>query len=367
MNIAVICFTEHGAVLAERLSKEFSEREMTCRAWIKKKEAQIPDCRNVQVLTQSLREWTKEQFAAVDAMIFIGATGIAVRSIAPYVRSKKTDPAVIVVDEQGRHAISLLSGHIGGANALTLLVSEWIGAEPVITTATDLHGKFAVDAFAARRDLYIDSMSLAKEIAAALVEDKKVGICSAFPVLGTVPAELTQVENLYGVESDGTKAEIQNLLPLGFSITYRKNRPFPHTLHLVPKTVVLGIGCKRGTEAESIRALIRETLEQNQIFKESICLIASIDLKKDEEGIRICAEELGVPFVTWSAEELEQVRSEDGFTESAFVRSVAGVGNVCERSALKGAGTSRLLIRKTAHNGVTVAAAVKDYTVCMED
>ena len=128
-----------------------------------------------------------------------------------------------------------------------------------------------------------------------------------------------------------------------------------------------GIGCKRGTEAESIRALIRETLEQNQIFKESICLIASIDLKKDEEGIRICAEELGVPFVTWSAEELEQVRSEDGFTESAFVRSVAGVGNVCERSALKGAGTSRLLIRKTAHNGVTVAAAVKDYTVCMED
>lgn len=203
MNIAVICFTEHGAVLAERLSKGFSEREMTCRAWIKKKEAQIPDCRNVQVLTQSLREWTKEQFAAVDAMIFIGATGIAVRSIAPYVRSKKTDPAVIVVDEQGRHAISLLSGHIGGANALTLLVSEWIGAEPVITTATDLHGKFAVDAFAARRDLYIDSMPLAKEIAAALVEDKKVGICSAFPVLGTVPAELTQVENLYGVESDG--------------------------------------------------------------------------------------------------------------------------------------------------------------------
>ena len=171
MNIAVICFTEHGAVLAERLSKEFSEREMTCRAWIKKKETQIPDCRNVQVLTQSLREWTKEQFAAVDAMIFIGATGIAVRSIAPYVKSKKTDPAVIVVDEQGRHAISLLSGHIGGANALTLLVSEWIGAEPVITTATDLHGKFAVDAFAARRDLYIDSMTLAKEIAAALVED----------------------------------------------------------------------------------------------------------------------------------------------------------------------------------------------------
>ena len=359
MNIAVICFTEHGAVLAEKLSEGFSERHMTAQAWIKKKEPQLFDCKNVQILKISLREWTEEQFGAVDAMIFVGATGIAVRSIAPFVKSKKTDPAVIVLDEQGRHAISLLSGHIGGANALTLLVAELTGAEPVITTATDLHGKFAVDAFAARRDLYIDSMPLAKEIAAALVEDKKVGMHSAFPVFGMVLAELVQVE--------GSTAEEQNLPALGFSITYKKDAPFPHTLHLVPRTVVLGIGCKRGTPAESIRTLIQETLKQHQIFKESICLIASIDLKKDEEGIRTCAQELGVPFVTWSVEELEQVQSEDGFTESAFVRSVAGVGNVCERSALKGAGTSRLLIRKTAHNGVTVAAAVKDYTVCMED
>ena len=359
MNIAVICFTEHGAVLAERLIEGFSERHVTAQAWIKKKEPQLSDCKNVQILKISLREWTEEQFAAVDAMIFIGATGIAVRSIAPFVKSKKTDPAVIVLDEQGQHAISLLSGHIGGANALTLLVAELTGAEPVITTATDLHGKFAVDAFAARRDFYIDSMPLAKEIAAELVEDKKVGMYSAFPVFGMVPAELVQVE--------GSTAEEQNLPALGFSITYKKDQAFPHTLHLVPRTVVLGIGCKRGTPAESIRTLIQETLKQHQIFKESICLIASIDLKKDEEGIRTCAQELGVPFVTWSAEELEQVQSEDGFTESAFVRSVAGVGNVCERSALKGAGTSRLLIRKTAHNGVTVAAAVKDYTVCMED
>lgn len=366
MNIAVICFTEHGAVLAEKLIEGFSERHVTAQAWIKKKEPQLFDCKNVQVLKVGLRQWTEEQFAAVDAMIFIGATGIAVRSIASFVKSKKTDPAVIVLDEQGRHAISLLSGHIGGANALTLLVAELTGAEPVITTATDLHGKFAVDAFAARRDLYIDSMPLAKEIAAELVEDKKVGMHSAFPVFGMVPSELTQVES-NGTKMEGSIVEGQNMPALGFSITYKKDAPFTHTLHLVPRTVVLGIGCKRGTPAESIRTLIQETLKQHQIFKESICLIASIDLKKDEEGIRTCAQELGVPFVTWSAEELEQVQSEDGFTESAFVRSVAGVGNVCERSALKGAGTSRLLIRKTAHNGVTVAAAVKDYTVCMED
>jgi len=120
-------------------------------------------------LNGSLGEWTKEQFGTKELLVFIGAAGIAVRSIAPYVKSKKTDPAVIVIDEQGRHVISLLSGHIGGANALTLLCARLLGAEPVITTATDLHKKFAVDVFAAERDLYMDSMSYAKEIAAELV------------------------------------------------------------------------------------------------------------------------------------------------------------------------------------------------------
>ena len=130
------------------------------------------------------------------------------------------------------YAFDDAAAYIGGSGQFIWPVpgyrncSRWYGSgHKGVTTATDLHGKFAVDAFAARRDLYIDSMPLAKEIAAALVEDKKVGICSAFPVLGTVPAELTQVENLYGVESDGTKAEKQNLLPLGFSITYRPSIP----------------------------------------------------------------------------------------------------------------------------------------------
>ena len=350
MKIAVICFTEHGAALAEQLYEAFSRRALLCQAWIKKKDSVLIDCAHVHGLKIGLRDWTGEQFAVADAMIFIGATGIAVRSIAPFVKSKKTDPAVIVLDEQGQHAISLLSGHIGGANALTRLVAEITGAEPVITTATDLHGKFAVDAFAARRDLYMDSMPLAKEIAAALVEDRQIGMHSDFPVFGQVPQEL-------GAE----RAD------LGFSITCKKDQPFARTLHLVPRAVVLGIGCKRGTSEEAIWTLIRETLEQNQIFSESVCLLASIDLKKEEAGIKACAEKLGVPFVTFSAGELEQVQSEDGFTESTFVRSVTGVGNVCERSALKAAGTSWLLIKKTARNGVTVAAAVKEYTVCMED
>ncbi|MCD8198024.1 MAG: cobalt-precorrin 5A hydrolase [Lachnospiraceae bacterium] len=351
MKVAIISFTEHGALLAHKVSRGLREQQANCACWLKKKNASASDFPDIQILDGSLSAWTEAQFRETDALIFIGATGIAVRSIAPYVRSKKTDPAVLVMDERGRHVISLLSGHIGGANALTLLAAEITGAEPVITTATDLNGKFAVDAFAARRDLYMDSMPIAKEIAAWLVEGRRVGMRSAFPVFGSVPDELDQ---------NGTQE-------IGFSVTIRKDAPFERTLHLVPRAVVLGIGCKKGTEEEPIRSLVCETLSRYEIFPESIAKIASIDLKKEEQGLCSFAESIGVPVVTYTAEELKTVQADEEFSESDFVKSVTGVGNVCERAALKCSGARRLLLPKTAAQGVTVAAAVTDYTVCMED
>lgn len=351
MKAGIICFTEHGVLLAEQLVNGLAAHGILCEAWLKKKEYRSALPVEVAFLEGTLSEWTAEQFRSKDLLIFIGSTGIAVRSIAPYVQSKKTDPAVIVVDEQGRHAISLLSGHIGGANELTLLVAELTGAEPVITTATDLHGKFAVDAFAARRNLYMDSMPAAKEIAAALVDNLKVGMWSAFPVTGVIPPEL---------DTEGEE-------PLGFSIDVQKTSPFEKTLHLVPKAVVLGIGCKRGTERAVIQELVEEVLEVNGIFRESICKIASIDLKKDETGDSGTGGKLSGSLSHLSRRGAEKAVCEDGFAESAFVESVTGVGNICERSALLAAGVQKLLIPKTARNGVTVAAAVMDLTICMED
>lgn len=349
MKAEIISFTEHGAVLAQKLKKGLEAQQIGCQAWMKKKDACPPE--EVKPLEISLREWTKEQFAVSDVLIFIGAAGIAVRSIAPFVKSKKTDPAVIVVDEQGRHAISLLSGHIGGANAMTLLASEILGAEPVITTATDLNGKFAVDAFAARRDLYMDSMPYAKEIASELVSGRSVGMRSAYPVFGKAPEELDR----------------KGGYPVGFAIDILKKNPFERTLHLVPRIVTLGIGCKKGMDAGHISEVVERVLEEHGIFRESVRQIASIDLKKEETGILALSDELGVPFITYTAEELQQAESEDGFTESAFVKNITGVGSVCERAALKGAGVKKLLVPKTADGGVTVAVAAADYTVCMED
>lgn len=349
MKAEIISFTDHGARLAQNLAEKLPEKNISCRAWVKKKDAVLLE--HVRILSSPLKEWTREQFSKADVLIFIGAAGIAVRSIAPYIRSKKTDPAVLSVDEQGRYVIALLSGHIGGANAMARLVAEVLDAKPVITTATDLHGKFAVDAFAAQRGMYLDSMETAKEIAAELVAGRRVGMRSAWPVFGVVPEEL----------------DTKGVPPVGFAVDIRKRPPFAHTLFLVPRITVLGIGCRKGTEETRVSDVVMQVLEEHQIFLESVCRITSIDLKKEEKGILALSERLGVPFETYTSGELAQVESENGFEESDFVRSVTGIGNVCERAALKGAGTRKLLIVKTAREGVTVAAAAMDYAVWMED
>ena len=133
-----------------------------------------------------LKNGQEEDFEDCDAIVFIGACGIAVRSIAPFVKSKKIDPAVVVVDEQGQFAISLLSGHIGGANELTEEIAEILRAQSVITTATDLNDKFAVDVFAKKNGCFISDMELAKEISAALLAGKEVGFASDFPWIGEI-------------------------------------------------------------------------------------------------------------------------------------------------------------------------------------
>lgn len=215
-------------LLAEQLVNGLAAHEILCEAWLKKKEYRSALPVEVAFLEGTLSEWTAEQFRSKDLLIFIGSTGIAVRSIAPYVQSKKTDPAVIVVDEQGRHAISLLSGHIGGANELTLLVAELTGAEPVITTATDLHGKFAVDAFAGDEKSVYGFHACSEGNCAALVDNLKVGMWSAFPVTDVIPPEL---------DTEGEE-------PLGFSIDVQRQPILRRRFIWCLKAVVLGIGCK---------------------------------------------------------------------------------------------------------------------------
>ena len=173
MKLAGIAFTERGARLLERLLSRFQEEGEEIEGTVS------PSCAEaaggLSIRRETLKEWTKRQFQQADGLIFVGAAGIAVRACAPFVQDKTKDPAVIVIDETGRYAVSLLSGHLGGANELALRAASIIGAEPVITTATDRNGLLAPDVFAKENGLEIEDMGLAREAAAALLRGEHLG------------------------------------------------------------------------------------------------------------------------------------------------------------------------------------------------
>ena len=277
-----------------------------------------------------------EKFAEAEALIFVGACGIAVRMIAPFVKDKKQDPAVICIDELGKFVIPILSGHIGGANALAERLARGLEAVPVITTATDINGRFSVDSWAAKNGFTISSMAAAKHVSAAILEGN-LPLASRFSIRGGLPAGCVP-----GESGD-----------LGILLSCRKEQPFRETLQLIPKIIHLGIGCRKGISQEAVEQAVAEVLEENGIDRRSIACAASIDLKAQEQGLLSFCESWQLPITFYTARELKAVPG--SFTPSQFVSTVTGVDNVCERSAMIGA--DRLIIRKTARNGVTVAAA----------
>ncbi len=339
MRIEIATFSDRGFQLGERLAAELTGggdevavRRFgggTGRGALDGNRAETPG------------EWTERVFAAAGALIFIGSCGIAVRLIAPWVKTKMRDPAVVVLDEFGRHAVSLLSGHIGGANALTERIARRIGAEAVITTATDLAGVFAFDAWAARRGYAILHPKGIKEVAAALLRGNEVGLASAYPLRGALPAGVRLVED---------KPEVR--------IDFRRRDE--ECLQIIPKAGVLGAGCRRGVSAGAIWEAFRHFCDEADVFPEVVGLVASVDLKGDEAGLIEFARDLAVPFRTYSVDELRRVPGE--FRDSAFVAGVVGVGNVCERAALAGVievwGGGEVVVLKAVYHGVALALAV---------
>ena len=322
----------------ERWLAENPEDEIIC----------VVKCKALGELSEkkSLSECTGEWFQRADGLVYFCAAGIAVRSIAPYLVHKSKDPAVVVFDETCRYGISLLSGHLGGANELTERLCSLNGAEPVITTASDREGKIAIDVFAAENGLYITDYSAAKDLEAALLAGEKIGFLEEGAKI-SLKGKLTE-EFVCGEEASACRAGV-----LVSPFRYEK-KPFPLTLQLVPKCVTVGIGCKRGMTKEQIKQAVQSRAAEAGIFSKAICQAASIDLKKEEPGILGFCEEEGLPFLTFSAQTLQEQKGE--FTPSAFVCRVTGVDNVCERSAVAASG-GKVLAAKRAYEGVTVAFA----------
>lgn len=296
----------------------------------------------VQPLYDSLEKIAGELWRQMDAFIFVSATGIAVRAIAPFIRDKAVDPAVVCVDVAGKYAISLLSGHIGGGNRLAKQIAQGIAALPVITTATDINRRFAVDEWAQRQGYEISSMEKAKEVSAAILE-QDIPFTADTRVSGELPA------GLY-VADKGT---------LGILVSPFVRSPFDSTLRLIPKVLTVGIGCRKGATKNQIADAVGAVMESHQLDLRAVKGISSIDIKRQEEGLVAFCESFGHTLTCYSADALASLRGD--FSSSAFVQSIAGVDNVCERAAMMTGG--RMVVNKTAKAGVTVAVAEAEWEV----
>lgn len=333
MRIVMMACTERGFSLMRRTAKALELRLPGAEIIQEGRCARVPGYEDGPRLSQSTEKW----FSRADALVFFSAAGIAVRCIAPFVKDKFTDPAVIVMDEGGNFSISLLSGHVGGANRLCRILAGETGAIPVITTATDTQGRFAVDEFAAENGLHIGSREAAKRISAAAAAGEKVKIY-ADPASGVLlfsgEATITEKGGAF-IIPEGTGAVItRERSGAEVIISFCKMpQDRPDALYLIPRLVTLGIGCRKGTEAENIRETVEELLRKNGIFREALCGVATIDLKKEETGLIAFSDLWNLPPAFYTAGELCAVPGV--FSESAFVRETTGVGNVCERSAVK--------------------------------
>ncbi|MDR2068267.1 MAG: cobalamin biosynthesis protein [Spirochaetaceae bacterium] len=297
----------------------------------------------------TLAEQAAAAFRWGDALIFIGASGIAVRTVAPLLQSKERDPAVVVIDEKAAWVISLLSGHLGGANALARELAALLHSSPVITTATDINHVFAVDLWARDNGLAVESMEKARQVSAGLLEGEEVALKSDFPITGPVPAGL---KTAAGFDA-------------AFGIAVSLYRPPAGWLHLVPPCLCLGIGCRKGVPEGDIQSAVEAALDLNRIAVNSVAAVGTIAAKKDEPGLRSLCEKRGWRFFAYTPEELTGVPGQ--FTASDFVRSVTGVDNVCERAALLASGGGRPVFKKMSRRGVTVAGAAGEFSLHFGD
>lgn len=335
MRLHLIAFTNNGVNLSNKLAGKLTKNgfDVTLFSGIGEDKT-------------SLSDFCENGFKNADGLVFICATGIAVRGIAPFIKDKTCDPAVIVIDDTAEFVISLLSGHIGRANELTVDIAKLLKATPVITTATDNNKVFAVDSFAVKNNYNIKNTRKIKSISSKLLAGKDVYIYSDFDITSTLPDNVKVAD-----EVDDSQVIITDVACEFDELT------------LVPKIYSIGIGCKKGTKVSDLYSFVLSTLASEYISPLAIECIASIDVKKDERAIISVSKKLKVPFNTFTAKQLNRLKGD--FTSSKFVKDTVGTDNVCERSAVR-ANSGNLIVKKTSFEGMTIAISKRDFVVNFE-
>lgn len=333
MKWGVITLTKGALYKAKEIKKHIKDIDIyTLPKW------NDDECKYIN---KKLEEFVGEIFSNYDVLLFIMASGIVVRVIAKYIKDKTIDPAILVMDEKGKHVISLLSGHLGGANDAAIFISKKVGAEPVITTASDVKESIAVDTLAMKLDLNIENLKDAKDITAMIVNDENVGILTDIEIDFKLPNNITLINKI--------DEKLNGLIYIS-----NKNSDFkiPY-VHLIPKNIVIGIGCKKDMPRERIIESINQTLCKLNINHKSLKMICTVDVKANEKGIIESSEFFNVPTKIVNRDEIKEV--ENMFDTSDFVKKSIGVGAVCEPCGYIGSNKGICLIKKTSFNGITLS------------
>ena len=374
-NIAIVCITDNGKNLAVKIQKKLKEGQIY---FVKKKnneefqevcnigndtytmkndklELRQQNSKDIIRIEQKLKDFVPTIFNKYRYIVFIMATGIVVRTIAPLIQSKFQDPAVIVTDEKGTNVISLLSGHMGGANEMSLYISHLIESNPVITTATDVNNKSSLDMIAKRLNGYIENFrDNVLKVNSMIVNNKPVGLfIDGDYDIDTRGFTILKYEDMLNLDKRNNE-EINDLeTVVVISNKHKLDFESKKIIKLVPKDIVLGVGCKKNIDSQHMKDSLKEFLHINNIDKNAIKAIGSIEIKKDEQAIIDLANYLGVPFKIFTVEEISQV--DYLYSKSEWVKKNVGVYSVAEPCAhLLSEGN--MIIEKQKFKGITFSA-----------
>ena len=318
-NQAIFCVTEKGIEIAKEINKKIPSDIFVIEKFNK----------NFGISFTSLKNIVNENFFKYKYLVFIMATGIVTRIIAPYISKKDIDPAVISIDEQGNFVIPLLSGHLGGANNRSKEISEILNSIPVITTATDVSGKIAVDTLAENLKCKLDSLESAKKVTSLILQNKEISVI--------VPENVKiNSKNVEGIILISNKINVE--------IT-----------KLIPRNICVGIGCKKGTRVEDLEMFVNEVFQDLNLHLESIKTLNSCWVKQEEEGLLKFSKLINKKINFFSKEEIEEFENliEE---KSDFVKKTIGVYGVSEPCAYLGSNKKgKFLVKKIKKQGMTLS------------
>jgi len=342
--LAFWAITPKGASLADTLRKKMNHVTLFIPNKLSHEFQSI-------IAFESFQQTLNETFFKYDAHVFFMATGIVVRMISNFIKHKSLDPAVIVMDECGYNCISLLSGHIGGGNSLTNMLAEISGANPVITTATDVNKLLAIDIIASERDIFIENPEQIKAINMCILQQKPFWLYDPYGFIDNIlnPGILKVAKSI----QEGF-AFLANSMP-GIIVDDQTDSFSKSVLVLRPPTLSVGIGCNKNTEASEIINLFKSMMQEKKLAIRSVFQLASIDIKSNEPGLIEASKQLGIPLRFFDADSLNRVKEIQNPSE--IVRQHVGVNSVCEASAILAAKQGKLIVMKQKSRNVTLAVA----------